>query len=123
LGLPRRTAPGLHEYDRTGVPYFDDPADFGAVIEAFFARPGKRVFGAESAEEVQGRFSTAVQRALEPHPEEDAVIVAHSTANTLFVAAHNPVAPFELWRAWPLGTFAALPRPDFGLLERPAPLA
>ena len=122
LNLPCHTAPDLHEHDRTGVPYFDNPTDFEAEVKAFFERPDERVFGTERADEAQLRFLTAVQGVLEPHPIQTVILVAHGTVNTLFVTAHNPVAPFELWRAWPLGGFAVLSRPGFGLLERPATL-
>jgi broad specificity phosphatase PhoE len=101
------------------VPYVDDPAEFEGVVRTFFVKPGERVFGTESANEAQQRFLAAIRGALEPHPTQTVVLVAHGTVNTLFVTAHNPVAPFELWQAWPLGGFAVLSRPDFGLLERP----
>ena len=119
LNLPLRSAPGLHERDRTGVPYFDDVAEFEKMMGTFFERSAERVSGGESADEARQRFGAAVQRVLEPHPEQTVVIVAHGTANTLFVAAHNPVEPFAFWQAWALGTFAVLSRPDFGLLEAP----
>lgn len=121
LSVPYHTALHLHENDRSGFPYFEDFSDLEAALKAFFDRPDARVIGKESAHEAQRRFAQAVAVALEPHPE-DVVLVAHGTVNTLFVSAHNPVAPFELWQAWPLGGFAVLSRPDFGLLARPKPL-
>lgn len=122
LSLPCHTVPNLHENDRTGVPYFDNPADLEAVANAFFGKPNERVFGGESADETRERFVIAVQGALEPHPTQTVVLVAHGTVNTLLVAAHNPVVPFDLWKVWPLGGFAVLSRPDFKLLEPPQPL-
>ena len=119
LNLPCHTAPDLHENDRTGVPYFDDPADLEAVVREFFEKPNEQVFGGESADGANLRFVTAVQGALEPHYGQTVVLVAHGTVNTLLVATHNSVVPFDLWKAWPLGGFAALARPDFKLLERP----
>jgi len=121
LLLPCRAAPNLHENDRSGFPYFEDLDDLEAALRTFFDQPDERVIGRESAHEAQQRFVRAVKEVLEPHPEQDAVLVAHGTVNTLLAAAHNPVAPFTLWRAWPLAGFAVLSRPDFGLLEGPLP--
>ncbi len=120
LGLLRRTAPGLHELDRAGEPYFDHPNDYGAAVKAFFESPTQKVFGHECADESQRRFVKAVKEALASYPEENVVLTAHGIVNTLFVAAHNDVEPFTFWQAWALGTFAVLSRPDFVLLEAPA---
>lgn len=119
LSLPCRAAPGLHENDRGGFPYFEDLNDLEAALKTFFDESDKRVIGRESAHEAQQRFVQAIEAALEPHPGHDVAIVAHGTVNTLFVVAHNPVVSFDLWKAWPLGGFAVLSRPDFGLLEPP----
>jgi len=119
LGLPRYTAPNLHEHDRSGVPYFGDRADFEAAVRAFFSRPDERVFGLESADEAKRRFVKAVKQMLQSCPEENIVLTSHGVVNTLFVSAHNDVEPFTFWQAWALGTFAVLSRPEYGLLEAP----
>ena len=122
LDLSCRSAPGLHEHDRTGVPYFDDTAEFETAVKRFFERPDKRVFGGESAADTKQRFVGAVQEVLTAYPTQTVAIVAHGTVNTLFTQAFNPVSPFELWQTWPLAGFAVLSRPEFGLLEPPQPL-
>lgn len=119
LSLPCCAVPDLHEHDITGEPYLDDPAAFEAAVKSLFSVPDRRGFGRESANEALERFAQAVKAALEPHPEENVVIVAHGRINTLFVTTHNDVKPFAFWRSWALGTFAVLSRPDFGLLEPP----
>ena len=119
LELSFSSAPGLHEHDRAGVPYLDHPDDFRAAVKKFFERPVERVFGNESADEAKRRFIRAVETVLESRPDETVVLVAHGTVNTLLVAAHNGLEPFALWKSWPLGTFAVLSRPDYGLIEGP----
>lgn len=121
LGLPYRTAPGLHEHDLTGELYLDDPAAFEAAVKLLFGVPERRSFGNESADDALRRFSGAVEGALEAHPGENIVLVAHGRVNTLFVAARNDVEPFTFWKNWPLGSFAVLSRPDYALLEPPRP--
>jgi len=121
LSLPCRAAPNLHENDRSGFPYFEDLDDLEAALRTFFDRPDERVIGRESAHEARQRFVRAVKEALEPRPEQDVVIVAHGTVNTLFIAAHHSVVPFGLWKAWEPGGFAVLSRPDFALLDGPLP--
>lgn len=117
LGLPYHSAPGLREHDITGEPYLDDPAAFEVAVKSLFSVPERRVFGNESAEEALRRFSGAVERGLEPYPNDDIVLVAHGRVNTLFVAAYNDVEPFAFWKNWPLGAFAVLARPGYGVLE------
>lgn len=119
LNLPCHSAPGLHENDRTGAPYFAHLADFEVMVKTFFETPNERVFGNESADEARRRFATAVGKALEPHPTQTVLLVAHGTVNTLLVAASNPVVSFDLRKAWPLGGFPVLSRPKFRLFERP----
>ncbi len=121
LGVPRRSAPELHEHDISGEPYLSTPAAFEAAVKLLFREPDKRSFGNECANEALRRFTRAVERALEPYPTQTVALVAHGRINTCFVAAHNKVDPFTFWQSWSLGTFAVLSRPDFGLLEAPNP--
>ena len=118
LGLPCRTAPDLHEHDVTGEPYFADPVAFEDAVRSLFGVSDERRFG-ESGNEALGRFAGAVEAALESYPDKNVVLVAHGRVNTLFVAAHNDLEPFAFWKNWPLGTFAVLSRPDYGVLEPP----
>ena len=118
LVLPYHSAPGLHEHDITDEPYFDNPADFEEAVKSLFDAPDQRRFG-ERASEALRRFTEAVKAVLEPYPAENVVLVAHGRINTLFVAAHNEVEPFAFWKSWPLGTFAVLSRPDYGVIEGP----
>lgn len=121
LALPSRNAPGLREHDITGEPYFDNPADFEGAVKVLFDTPDQRRFG-ERAGEALERFEKAIRAALEPHPDQTVVVVAHGRINTLFVAAHNNVDPFAFWKRWPFGTFAVLSRPEYRLLEGPRAL-
>ena len=122
LNLPRYGALGLEEHDRTGVPYFDDMAEFEAAVKRFFERSAEQVFGGERADDTKQRFVGAVREVLAVYPTQTVALVAHGTVNTLFAQAFNPVSPFELWQTWPLAGFAVLSRPEFRLLEPPQPL-
>jgi 2,3-bisphosphoglycerate-dependent phosphoglycerate mutase len=122
LELPRRTVSGLHEQDNIGTPYFDTAEAFGAAVQGLFTEPDKRAYGNESAVEALARFERGVAEALEPHPDETAVIVTHGRVGTLFIAAHNAIDVFAFWKDWPLATFAVLSRPEYRVLEPPAKL-
>ncbi len=116
LGLPCVALPGLHEQDNTGTPYFETQAAFEAAVQTLFAEPGRRAYGRESADEALARFSVGLSEALGPYGEDNVVLVAHGRINTLFVAAHHPVEPFEFWKRWDLATFKVLSRPKYELL-------
>ena len=120
LGLPRRTAPDLHEHDSAGEPYFADPAAFENAVRSLFSVPNERRFG-ESGNAALGRFAGGVEAALESCSGENVVLVTHGRVNTLFIAAHNDLEPFAFWKGWPLGAFVVLERPGYRVLEAPKP--
>lgn len=86
LGVPWRTAPDLHEHDRAGSPFFASEAAFAAAVEALFLRPGKLVYGRETADEALRRFSDALDAALAGHAGQRVAVVAHGTVIALYVA-------------------------------------
>ena len=76
---------------------FLSPKGFVKGVKSTFEKPDKVVFGEESANAARRRFAAAVERVTAEQP--DAVIVAHGTVITLFVAeACNIDAPFRLWQ-------------------------
>lgn len=116
LGLTARAWPGLQENDRTGLPFFHDPADLDACFREFFARPFERVVGKESAAEARARFGGAVQSILSQR-EQFPAIVTHGTVLTLLVGAANEIDPFAFWKALTTTSFVVLSAPGLELLE------
>jgi broad specificity phosphatase PhoE len=116
LGVPVSVAEGLHEQEREGAPFFTDRAGFDAVMRDFFARPGERVFGQESADEAHARYASAVQRVLE-RAQATVAVVSHGTVMTLLIARRNRIDPFPLWRSLGLPSAAVLSLPELRLLE------
>jgi broad specificity phosphatase PhoE len=119
LGVVCAEAEGLHEQEREGAPFFADPVDFEAAMREFFARPGERVFGQETADQAGARYEAALERVLAAGPDGDGAlaVVSHGTVMTLFIARHNRVDPFELWRSLGLPSSAVLSLPDLRLIE------
>jgi len=116
LGKPLKTAQGLHEHDRSNVA-FESTEWFEAAVARFFAEPGRLVFGNETADQAYSRFSEAVARVLEEHPEQNVAIVAHGTVMSLFVARTAGLEPFPFWKRLGLPAFVVLSRPEFNLVE------
>jgi broad specificity phosphatase PhoE len=137
LGVPASVADGLHEQEREGMPFFTDPADLEALMREFFARPGERVFGQESADQAHARYARALGAVIEaashgasrspgsspsgptgPIGSTGSIaVVSHGTVMTLFIARQNRIDPVPLWRSlgWP--SAAVLSLPDLRLLE------
>jgi broad specificity phosphatase PhoE len=114
LGVPWRTAPGLHEHDREGAPFFADEAAFAAAVETLFAQPDARVYGRETASEALRRFSTALDAALTDHAGRSVAVVAHGTVIALYVASQwglSACAGFDLWRRLGLPSMAVTRAP------------
>jgi broad specificity phosphatase PhoE len=124
LDKPCETAPGLHEHDRSNES-FGTQEQFQASVAEFFARPGKLVFGLETADQAHHRFSQALTGVLEQHPAQNVALVAHGTVITLFVARSvglrfSPALvgePFAFWQRLGLPSFVLLARPGFDILD------
>lgn len=101
LGVLWRTAPGLHEHDRAGAPYFAAEADFAAAVAALFLRPAERVYERETANEALARFNAAIVPALAQESARSTAIVTHGTVIALYTAQlwnMDGRAGYDLWR-------------------------
>lgn len=117
LARSTAAAPGLHEHDRTNVPFHDSVEAFQAEVRRFFEHPADLVFGGETADAAHTRFGDAVHAALDAHPRQTVAIVAHGTVITLFVTRLHGLDPYLFWLSLGLPSFVALARPDLALVE------
>jgi broad specificity phosphatase PhoE len=120
LALPRETAVGLEEHERTGVEYLADE-EFLAALKRLFTRPNELVLGTETATEALNRFEAALRSRLESAPGENLVVVSHATVMALFMARHNSLDSFELWKTIGMPEAFVLELPSFRLAQRLAP--
>jgi broad specificity phosphatase PhoE len=115
LGLPVRTATGLHEHERDAVA-FDDIERFRGRIRQFFAEPATVVYGTETADAAHGRFEHAIRDVLARHPAGTLAVVAHGTVISLLVARANGIEPFLFWVGLDLPSFVVVERDTFALV-------
>lgn len=115
LGVPWRTAPGLHEHDRSRTPYLSDDEAYRAQIRELFARPDEPVFGPETAGAALARFSAALDDALANVTERSVAVVTHGTVISLYVARRFGMDGYTLW--WRLGLPALVVTDAPGLTE------
>ncbi|HEX7002716.1 MAG TPA: histidine phosphatase family protein [Trueperaceae bacterium] len=118
LGLPRESAVGLEEHDRSGVPFYEDPREFVAKVKRLFDRPEEVVLGQETAEGALERYEAAIRREAELHGRERLILVSHATVMALLVARHNEVDGFEFWKTLEMPEALVLRLEDFALLDR-----
>jgi len=116
LGIAWETVEGLHEHDRSSVPFFTSREDFRAAVAELFGRPEELVFGAETADQAHARFTRAVARLLTERTGTLA-IVTHGTVMTLFVTRATGLTPLPFWRQLEMPSYAVLSLPVFDLLE------
>lgn len=116
LGVPWSVEDGLHEHDRSGVPFLGRQELLDSV-SAFLRAPDRLVFGRETAREALARFSAAVEAALSRHHEGTLALVAHGTVIALYVASVCGGDPFALWQVLGLPSFVALALPEGRVLE------
>jgi broad specificity phosphatase PhoE len=116
LGIQSRTAPGLHEHDRSNVPHMRS-GDFISMVEVFFRKPTELVLGRETADQAKRRFEDAVTQVLGEHADGNVVVVSHGTVIALFLRDLDRRGPFGVWRAMGLPSFAVLSSRPLALLE------
>ena len=116
LGIGCSVYPGLHEHDRTGVPFLGD-GEFGRAARGFFERPDTLVWGNETARQAGDRFEGAARSVLDEREEGVVVIAAHGTVISLLVARYNDLDAYALWRSLGLPSFCVLSAEDLRLRE------
>lgn len=117
LGIPWRTAPGLHEHDRGNVPHMRS-GEFISMVELFFRKPAELVLGRETADAARERFEAAVREVMAGQPRGNVAVVSHGTVIALMLGALGRRSPFEIWRAMGLPSYVTLDDNTNRLLER-----
>ncbi len=111
LGKTCETVSGLHEHDRSNVPYMSRAA-FESAIQRSFERPDALLLGTETAQQARLRFEGAINHIVERFPGGNLVVVTHGTVIALFVAGCGGGAPYALWRRLGMPSFVILSLPD-----------
>ena len=107
LGLETQLLSGLHEHDRSNVPYLSHDA-FQASLRDFFQEPDKLVFGNETANQAYVRFYQAIHSILNENVQKTVIVVTHATVISLFVARLTGSSELELWSKLGLPSFVAM---------------
>ena len=116
LGVVLEPFLGLHEHDRTGVP-FGTQTEFEQAARQFFENPKELVWGNESAEQATERFAKAIDEVLERHSNHSLVVVTHGTVISLLLSQRSGVNGYEHWRKLGLPSFCVLTVPGFELRQ------
>ncbi|MGB1287108.1 MAG: histidine phosphatase family protein [Aggregatilineales bacterium] len=98
--------PDLQETRRDSVPFYDSIDDFRAAIQAAMQNPDDVVFGEETFTDATARFTNAVHRLIQQHPNETLALVTHGTVMSLFIAAHSQLQCYETWRFLEMPAYA-----------------
>jgi broad specificity phosphatase PhoE len=92
--------------------------EFISMMEVFFRRPGERVLGKETADDVFDRIDEAIEKVVTESSEETVAVVSHGTALALFLAEYGAEKnEFELWRSMGLPSYAVMTMPDYEIVE------
>lgn len=112
LGIQTRQCPDLHENDRSGLPFFENRDEFEHQLREFFAIPGERVIGEESADEAHARFLAAIRNATAHGDDRTTIVVSHGAVISLLVARANEMDPYLLWLSLDFTSFVVVSTPD-----------
>ena len=117
LETPPVVWPGLHENDRSDLPFYADERDYEECLAAFFTEPHRRVIGRESADEAHERFYCAVSAIVARIQNGPVIVVTHGTVMTLFVARANSIDPYTLWSELRFTSFVVLSSSSFEMRQ------
>jgi broad specificity phosphatase PhoE len=116
LGLNVSAAAGLEEFDRPPLPLMPK-AEHERTVAPIFGDLHRLVLGAESGRDALTRFSAAVDTELAQTDAPNLVAITHGTVISLFVAAHNDIDGFALWKQLACPSFVVLDVPSFLVRE------
>ncbi|MGH7176215.1 MAG: histidine phosphatase family protein [Tepidisphaeraceae bacterium] len=116
LGVPARSAPGLHEHDRSNVPHMPT-REFISSVALMFQKPEELVLGRETARQALDRFRAGLDSVLGEASNRSVAVVTHGTVLALFAASYLRAEPFQLWRRLGLPSFIAFETPSMRAIE------
>lgn len=106
-GVDLRVLEGLHEHERSSVPYLSK-LEFETAVRKFFERPDTLVFGDETANQAHERFSDAMNSILFGNSNSKIAVVTHGTVISLYVSRLTGQTGFEIWSRLGLPSFVVL---------------
>lgn len=115
LHLPCHIAANLHEHERATVPWFDSVEVFQAAVRQIFTHPDQLMWGEETGNQAQTRFSAAVHDLLGQYPDDCLAIVTHGTVLSLFVGQYNQIEIVPFWEGLEMPALVPLTLPHFQL--------
>ncbi len=80
-------------------------------------QPEQLLYGEETFESAQSRFSDAVTRLINTHPNETIALISHGTILSLYLARRMNVPPFAIWSLLDMPAYAVLTLPDSQVRE------
>ena len=116
LGVDVVVMDGLHEHDRSGVPFYSKDK-FQSLVQEIFEKPDVLVFGGETATQALVRFRESVELIMNLYENKRMVIVSHGTVISLFVAWLTGVDGFLLWKELGLPSLVVLDEQNKTLLQ------
>lgn len=114
--LTAQTVEGLHEHDRSHVPYLPK-GEFQTLVKEFFSKPDSLVFGSETAMQALDRFETTVRSFMHASRANGVIFVSHGTVIGLFVASVTGCDGYQLWQKLELPSCVVLDLESKSIVE------
>jgi broad specificity phosphatase PhoE len=106
----------LEEHSRKSNAPYGTVEEFYARVKGMFEHRDSLIFGDETANQALNRFNQGVEAVLnQVDPDENIVIIAHGTVNSLFTAQHNDIDIYNLWFKLKMPSIILLDLPSFAL--------
>jgi broad specificity phosphatase PhoE len=97
LNIDQKVMKDLHEQRRSRMRFLSDE-EFHNNIRNLFEKPNQLVFGEESANQANKRFSSAIRSIEAENPEKTLCVVAHGVVISLYATQYYCEEPYNIWQ-------------------------
>jgi broad specificity phosphatase PhoE len=106
----------LRETHRTTVPFHRDVESFKRAIRSAMQHPHRKLYGDESFQAAQGRFTQAIDQLVDAD-DQAAIVVSHGTILALYLASLTGLDAFTIWELLDMPSYAVISLPDMEVRE------
>jgi broad specificity phosphatase PhoE len=97
MNIKHKVMNDLHE-QRRGIMRYLSNEEFMHNISKLFENPNKRIFGEESANQANKRFTSAMRSIEMEYPDKTICIVSHGVVISLYASQYYYKEPYQIWQ-------------------------
>jgi broad specificity phosphatase PhoE len=97
MNITHKVLNDLHEQRRSKILYLSNE-EFLLNISKLFENPNKPIFGEESANQANKRFTSAMRSIETEYPDKTLCLVSHGVVISLYASQYYDKEPYQIWQ-------------------------